>query len=58
MPSTLPSCSAICPSDALLEYLGALPPEDEEIENAAEYFEVSPLLIRSKLANQGILPRF
>jgi hypothetical protein len=48
----------LCPSDALLEYLGALPPEDEEIENAAEYFEVSPLLIRSKLANQGILPRF
>ena len=48
----------LCPSDALLERLGSLPPEDEDIESAAEYFEVSPLLIRSKLANQDILPRF
>jgi hypothetical protein len=48
----------LCPSDALLERLGSSPPEDEEIESAAQYFEVSPLLIRSKLANLGILPRF
>jgi hypothetical protein len=48
----------LCPSSTLLEYLGSLPPEDDEIENAAEYFEVSPLLVRSKLANEGILPRF
>jgi hypothetical protein len=48
----------LCPSDALLERLGPLPPDDEEIEDAAQYFDVSPLLIRSKLANQGILPRF
>ncbi len=48
----------LCPFDALLEQLGSSPPEEEEIENAARYFEVSPLLIRSKLANQGILPRF
>jgi len=48
----------LCPFDALVKQLGSLPPEDEEIENAARYFEVSPLLIRSKLANQGILPRF
>jgi hypothetical protein len=48
----------LCPSSALLERLGSSPPEDEDIESAAEYFEVSPLLVRSKLANQGILPRF
>jgi hypothetical protein len=48
----------LCPLDALLEQLGSLPPEDEEIESAAQYFEVSPLLIRSKLANQGFLPHF
>jgi hypothetical protein len=48
----------LCPTSALLERLGSAPPEDEDIESAAEYFEVSPLLIRSKLANQGILPRF
>jgi hypothetical protein len=48
----------LCPSVALLDRLGSLPPEDEDIESAAQYFEVSPLLIRSKLANQDILPRF
>jgi len=48
----------LCPSKALLERLGSSPPEDEDIENAAQYFEVSPLLVRSKLANEGILPRF
>jgi hypothetical protein len=48
----------LCPSDALLEQLGSSPPEDDEIERAAQYFEVSPLLIRLKLANLGILPRF
>jgi hypothetical protein len=48
----------LCPFDALVKQLGSLPPEEEEIENAARYFEVSPLLVRSKLANQGILPRF
>lgn len=48
----------LCPSDTLLERLGSLPPEDEEIESAAQYFQVSPLLVRSKLANLNILPRF
>jgi len=48
----------LCPSDVLLKKLGSLPPEDEDIESAAEYFKVSPLLVRSKLANEGILPRF
>jgi hypothetical protein len=48
----------LCPFAVLMEQLGPLPPEDEEIESVAQYFEVSPLLIRSKLANQGILPRF
>jgi hypothetical protein len=48
----------LCPSDALLKRLGSLPPDDEDIEDAAQYFDVSPLLIRSKLANKDILPRF
>jgi hypothetical protein len=48
----------LCPYAALLERLGSLPPEDDDIEGAAQYFEVSPLLIKSKLANRGILPRF
>jgi hypothetical protein len=48
----------LCPSDALLERLGSLSPDDEDIEDAAQYFDVSPLLIRSKLANKDILPRF
>ncbi|HEY7216595.1 MAG TPA: hypothetical protein VIC28_18385, partial [Thermoanaerobaculia bacterium] len=48
----------LCPNEALLERLGSLPPEDEDIESAAQYFEVSPLLVRSKLANLDILPRF
>lgn len=36
----------------------SLPPDDEDLESAAQYFQVSPLLIRSKLANLNILPRF
>lgn len=48
----------LCPSDALLDRLGSSPPEDEDIESEAQYFQVSPLLIRSKLANLNILPRF
>jgi hypothetical protein len=48
----------LCPFDVLRDKLGSLPPKDEDIEDAAQYFEVSPLLIRSKLANKGVLPRF
>jgi hypothetical protein len=48
----------LCPSEALHARLGPSPPEDEDIEEAAQYFGVSPLLVRSKLANEGILPRF
>lgn len=48
----------LCPSDALLKWLGSSSPDDEDIEGAARHFDVSPLLIRSKLANKNILPRF
>lgn len=48
----------LCPFDALVRHLNSQHPEDEDIEGAAHYFGVSPLLVRSKLANNGILPRF
>jgi hypothetical protein len=52
----------LCPYDELQARLqlkpGDPPPEDEEIEEAARYFEVSPRLIQSKLANKGYLSRF
>jgi hypothetical protein len=48
----------LCPFEALLERLGSRPPDDDEIESAARHFGVSPLLIRSTLANKDILPRF
>ena len=48
----------LCPFEALLERLGSLPPDDDEIESAARHFGVSALLIRSTLANKDILPRF
>ncbi|HEY0782034.1 MAG TPA: hypothetical protein VGE98_06265, partial [Thermoanaerobaculia bacterium] len=48
----------LCPSEALEEYFGSAIPDDEDIEDAARHFEVSPLLVRSKLANLDILPRF
>jgi Zn-dependent peptidase ImmA (M78 family) len=48
----------LCPSSALLQRFGSLPPEDEDIETAAQHFEVSPLLVRSKLAYLNIVPRF
>jgi hypothetical protein len=47
----------LCPIATLREYLnGDL--SDEAIEEASEYFNVSPLAVRSHLANNGLLPRF
>jgi hypothetical protein len=47
----------LCPFEALQARLGLGAPEDEQIEEAAEYFDVSPLLVRTTLVNKGILPR-
>jgi len=47
----------LCPFDALRGRLRTSVPGDEDIEEAAEYFEVSPLVVRHTLVNKGILPR-
>ncbi|HVR08329.1 MAG TPA: hypothetical protein VMW75_09795 [Thermoanaerobaculia bacterium] len=52
----------LCPFDALMETLGAPspenPPEDDDIDDAARYFNVSTRVIESMLANHDILPHF
>ena len=52
----------LCPFDALVEKLGAPspenPPEDDDIDDAAQYFNVSTRVIEATLANHGILPHF
>jgi hypothetical protein len=52
----------LCPFDALMEKLSApspeYPPGDDDIDDAAQYFNVSTRVIESTLANHGILPRF
>lgn len=47
----------LCPVEALIRSLGTNHPEDEEIEPAAAHFQVSPLLVRTTLVNNKILPR-
>jgi hypothetical protein len=52
----------LCPFDALVEKLGAPspenPPEDDDIDDAAQFFNVSTRVIEATLANHGILPHF
>jgi hypothetical protein len=47
----------LCPVEALIEALGTSHPEEDEIEAAARHFEVSPLLVRTMLVNNKVLPR-
>jgi hypothetical protein len=47
----------LCPVEALIASLGTSHPEDDEIEAAAAHFQVSPLLVRTTLVNNRILPR-
>jgi hypothetical protein len=47
----------LCPIQALVAWLGTSHPEDEELEAAARYFQVSPLLVRTALVDNGTLPR-
>lgn len=47
----------LCPYDALRSFLDTETPDDEAIEAAAEFFEVSPLGVRSALVNKGVLDR-
>lgn len=47
----------LCPYDDLTDILTNDQPDDEAIEEAAEYFDVSPLLVKTKLVNKGRLDR-
>ena len=47
----------LCPFDTLMNVLGSDAPTDDEIDIAAEHFQVSPLLVRTTLVNRHILPR-
>lgn len=47
----------LCPEDALRDYLGNVTPQEEEINNAASYFDVSPLTVCNVLVNKGLAER-
>jgi len=47
----------LCPIDALLEKMQTTQPDEDDISEAAAYFEVSPLMVRTTLVNHGQLER-
>ncbi|MFZ4792120.1 MAG: hypothetical protein ACOYMW_14725 [Candidatus Competibacteraceae bacterium] len=47
----------LCPINDLREFLNTDHPDDEQIEDAASEFDVSPLLIKTTLVNHGLLGR-
>ncbi len=47
----------LCPINDLIEFLDTEKPDDEQIEEAASEFDVSPLLVRSTLVNHGLIGR-
>ncbi len=47
----------LCPVDDLIAFLDTANPNDDQIEDAAGAFDVSPLLIKTTLVNQGIIAR-
>jgi len=47
----------LCPIDALLEKIQTTQPDEDDISEAAGYFHVSPLLIRTTLVNNKQLGR-
>lgn len=47
----------LCPFDALLEKIQTKNPNEEDIEEAAKHFGVSPLMVRTTLVNKGELDR-
>jgi len=47
----------LCPFKALMDFLRSLTPTEDDIEEAASYFDVSPLLVRTELVNYHILSR-
>jgi hypothetical protein len=47
----------LCPFDALMDVLGKAAPSDDDIEDAAAHFQVSPRLVYTTLVNHHVLPR-
>lgn len=47
----------LCPFDALLEKIQTVQPDEEDIAEAAQHFDVSPLMVRTTLVNKGELDR-
>ena len=47
----------LCPYDALEEYLDTTTPDSDDIDDAAQHFDVSPLMVQSILVNKGVLGR-
>ncbi len=47
----------LCPSSDLVGYLNSAEPSDEDIEDAAHYFDVSALMVKTILVNKGELER-
>ncbi len=47
----------LCPYDALMEKLGSNTPDEDDINSAADYFDVSPWLVTTTLVNHGQLDR-
>ncbi|MBF0183113.1 MAG: hypothetical protein HQM06_01820 [Magnetococcales bacterium] len=45
----------LAPIEALQSFLGDEPSDEERIEESAHYFGVSPLMVKSHLANHGLL---
>jgi hypothetical protein len=46
----------LCPSQELIEFMGN-EFSDDRLDDAAVYFNVSPLLVKSTLVNKGVLNR-
>ena len=47
----------LCPTEELKDFLEGTPINDDDINEAAAYFEVSPLTIKTTLVNRGYLER-
>lgn len=48
----------LCPYADLRNFIGDRAPDDPIIEDAAEYFDVSPLLVKTTLVNKRMLDRW
>ena len=47
----------LCPYSELSEFLGTDQPDDYQIEEAADHFDVSPMLVSTTLVNKGAMDR-